>query len=177
MYLYKIKYSVSVLVILLLGYTSQSQDNKIVQELFINWQTSNCGIGEEKQLIKKLRVNADFILPALIRGFEEGPSVDYIKEATETEVKRLRLNQEIIAKQSLKTGLSQENLKIASELNVDQERERIQKGIEKGWKTRALTGIGYLNTEGSKAYIQELLKNEKNEFIPLIKSVLRRNKK
>ncbi|WP_109298871.1 hypothetical protein [Aquimarina sp. AU474] len=177
MYLYKIKYSLFALGVLLLGCIGYSQNNEIIQELFLGWQTSNCSIGEEKQLIKKLRVNADFILPVLIRGFEEGPSIDYLKTVTQAEIKRLRINQETIANQSINTGLSEEDLKIAREINIEQEEGRIQKGVRKGWKTRALTGIGYLNTEDSKAYIQEILKDEKNEFNPLLKSILHRNKK
>ncbi len=161
---------------LLITLIVQSQNNENVLRIYMDWQTSNCGLNEDNILIRNLLENAVLVEPLLLQGFEEGAPKDYLDETLGAEMERLRKNKELISKQQIQTGLSDEDLKIAIESDPESASERITQSIHRGWKTRALSGLGVLKTEGAMELLKSISEDKSNEFNSLAIAILSQNK-
>ncbi|WAC02461.1 hypothetical protein N7U66_01745 [Lacinutrix neustonica] len=175
MYLFKTKHIICITGFLIIGLFSQAQINVNANKIYTEWQTSNCGINEDKALIQLLLENVSNPEPLLFNGFQEGPPAQYLESTTGSELNRMRMNQKLISEQKIETGLSKEDLQIASEMSLDSARVQIKKSIINGWKTRALTGLSYLNTTKSKKLLNALAKDEESPFNGLANSLLTQN--
>jgi hypothetical protein len=176
MYLFKTKQLICIAGFLLLGFSAQAQNNPNANKIYIQWQTSNCGINEDDLLIRTLLANASIMESQLMKGFREGPPTKYVQTTAAAELKRMRLNRKQIADGTLQTGLSKEDLQIATEIKPEAAKERIRKGIIKGWKTRALAGLSYLKTDDSIKLLERLAEDQSSEFNTFAKYLLARDK-
>lgn len=175
MYFFKTKQIICITGFLIMGLFSQAQINANANKIYTEWQTSNCGIDEEQALIKQLLENVSNLEPLLLDGFQEGPPAEYLENTTKSELNRMRLNQKLISEQKIETGLSKEDLQIITEMSPDSARVQIKKRITNGWKTRALTGLSYLNTTKSKKLLNALAEDQESPFNGLAKSLLTKN--
>jgi len=172
MYLFKAKHIVYFIGFLLMGYTSQAQISDNANKIFIQWQSSNCGINEDDVLIRTLLENVVALEPLFIDGFREGPSKDYLQNATTAELKRFRENRKLLADPDFVTGLSKEDLQVAASIDVEAEKDKIEKRVVDGWKSRALTGLYHLNTKTSIRLVEEVADNQDSAFNSLAKFLL-----
>jgi hypothetical protein len=175
MYLFKTKDIICITGFLIMGLFSQAQSNTNVNKTYTEWQTSNCGINEDKALIKLLLENVSNLEPLLLDGFQEGPPAEYLENTTKSEMNRMRLNQKLVSEQKIETGLTKEDLQVVTEMSPDDARVQIKKSIINGWKTRALTGLSYLNTDKSNKLLNALAEDQKSPFNGLAKSLLTQN--
>lgn len=175
MYLSKTKQIICIAGIFFFGFLTQAQDNGNFNKIYMDWQTSDCGITEDNALIRLLLENVSQIEPLLLNGFREGPPTDYLEEATVTELNRMRLNQKLISGNELETGLSKEDLQIAASTNLDSAQADIKRRIMNGWQTRALTGLSHLKTNESVKLLETLAEDQSSPFNSLAKSLLSQN--
>jgi len=172
MYLFKTKQIICIAGFLLLGFLSQAQNNQNANKIYIQWQSSNCGINNDNALIRLLIENASIMEPQLRKGFRDGPPSEYLETAMASEIKRMRINRKLISEGKIETGLSKEDLQVVSETNPDSALVDIKRRIVNGWKTRALTGLSYLNTDESKQLLERLSQDESSEFSAFAKYLL-----
>ena len=175
MYLSKTKQIICITSIFFMGFLSQAQVNENLNKIYMDWQTSDCGINDDNALIRLLLENVSQVEPLLLNGFREGPPTDYQEEAAVSELNRMRLNQKLISGNEIETGLSEEDLQIIVTTNLDLAQADIKRRIINGWQTRALKGLSHLKTNESVKLLEALAEDQSSPFNSLAKSLLAQN--